>query len=350
MSNNETIRVGIVGAGNNTRLRHIPGLQEIEGVEIVSVVNRSRESSQRVASEFGIPKVYDSWKELVEAPDTSAIVIGTWPYLHYPITMAAIAANKHVLCEARMAMNAWEARQMWDAARARPDLVTQIVPSPFSLHVDKTIQRLIREGYLGDILAIEVNASNGNFLDPQGPLHWRHDFDLSGYNIMALGIWYEALMRWVGTAKTVTANGKTFVNQRKDAESGSLKSIQIPDRLAVLADMVCGAQASLLLSDVDGGVKRFEATLYGSEGTIRFANGELSGIRRGDNGFSPISIPDEEKGEWQVEAEFIQAIRGQRVVTHTTFADGVKYMEFTEAVSRSMLENKTISLPLSPQS
>jgi predicted dehydrogenase len=249
-----------------------------------------------------------------------------------------------------MAMNAWEARQMWDAARARPDLVTQIVPSPFSLHVDKTIQRLIREGYLGDILAIEVNASNGNFLDPQGPLHWRHDFDLSGYNIMALGIWYEALMRWVGTAKTVTANGKTFVNQRKDAESGSLKSIQIPDRLAVLADMVCGAQASLLLSDVDGGVSRFEAVLYGSEGTIRFANGELSGIRQGDNGFSPISIPDEEKGEWQVEAEFIQAIRGQRVVTHTTFADGVKYMEFTEAVSRSMLENKTISLPLSPQS
>ena len=50
------IRVGIVGAGDNTRVRHIPGLREMEGVEIVSVCNRSRESSERVASQFEIPK------------------------------------------------------------------------------------------------------------------------------------------------------------------------------------------------------------------------------------------------------------------------------------------------------
>ena len=48
-----TIRVGIVGAGNNTRLMHIPGLQDMEGVEVVSVSNRSRESNESVAKEFG---------------------------------------------------------------------------------------------------------------------------------------------------------------------------------------------------------------------------------------------------------------------------------------------------------
>ena len=46
------IKVGIIGAGNNTRVRHIPGLQAIDGVEIVSVCNRSRESSQRAADQF----------------------------------------------------------------------------------------------------------------------------------------------------------------------------------------------------------------------------------------------------------------------------------------------------------
>ena len=71
------IRIGIVGAGNNTRVRHIPGLQAIPGVEIVSVCNRSRESSQRAADAFHIPKVYDDWRELVAADDTDAIVIGT---------------------------------------------------------------------------------------------------------------------------------------------------------------------------------------------------------------------------------------------------------------------------------
>ena len=52
------INIGVIGAGNNTRVRHFPGLKAIDGVELVSVCNRSRESSQRVADQFNIPKVY----------------------------------------------------------------------------------------------------------------------------------------------------------------------------------------------------------------------------------------------------------------------------------------------------
>ncbi|HSF30971.1 MAG TPA: Gfo/Idh/MocA family oxidoreductase, partial [Candidatus Tectomicrobia bacterium] len=59
------IKVGFIGAGNNTRVRHIPGLQAIDGVELVSVCNRSRESSQRVADQFNIPKVHDDWRVLM---------------------------------------------------------------------------------------------------------------------------------------------------------------------------------------------------------------------------------------------------------------------------------------------
>ena len=47
-------------------------------------------------------------------------------------------------------------------------------------------------------------------------------------------------------------------------------------------------------------------------------------------------IADSDRGEWQVEAEFVAAIRGEREVTHTTFADGLHYMQFTEAVARSL--------------
>ena len=67
----DTIRVGLIGAGANTKLQHIPGFQAIDGVEIVSVANRSRESGQRIADEYGIPTVYDSWTELIEAPDST---------------------------------------------------------------------------------------------------------------------------------------------------------------------------------------------------------------------------------------------------------------------------------------
>jgi predicted dehydrogenase len=343
MSSN-TIRVGIIGAGANTTSRHIPGLQAIDGVEIAGVCNRSRESSERVAREFGIPKTYDLWMDAMADPDTNAIVIGTWPYMHCRLTLAALAADKHVMCEARMAMNAREAHAMRDAARAKPHLVTQIVPSPFTLRVDNTVKKLMADGYLGDVLGIEVRA-NAGFLDPDALLHWRQDFDLSGLNIMHLGIWYEALMRWVGEATRVMAMGRTFVRMRKDA-SGVMRAVRIPEHIDVIADMACGAQLHMQLSNVAGLAGPPEVFLFGSAGTLRFSENKLYGGQKGESELKEINIPSELEGGWRVEEEFVSTIRGNEVITHTNFEDGVKYMEFTEAVTRSMLAGQAVALPL----
>jgi predicted dehydrogenase len=340
----ESIRVGIIGAGENTRLRHIPGLQAIDGVQIVSVCNRTLASGQRVARHHGIPKVHQNWQEVIAEPRIDAIVIGTWPYMHCRATLAALTADKHVLCEARMAMDAREAHAMRDAARAKPHLVAQIVPSPMTLRVDNTVKRLIAEGYIGEPLAIEVRAG-GAFLDRQAPLHWRQDFDLSGCNTMHLGIWYEAVMRWLGDAARVTAMGKTFVKMRKDS-SGGMRAIRVPEHIDVIADMACGAQAHFQISNVTGLAGGPEVLLFGSEGTLRFSGDQLYGGRRGNAALTEIDIPPGEEGRWRVEEEFINAIRGKEVVTHTTFEDGVKYMEFTEGVARSIAEGRSVSLPL----
>src|SRR5438046_10215456 len=96
------LRVGIVGAGANTRLRHIPGLQAIEEVEVVAVCNRSRESGQYVASEFGIPRVETDPQVLFDDQAIDAIVIGTWPYRHRDYSVRALEGGKHVLCGAGM--------------------------------------------------------------------------------------------------------------------------------------------------------------------------------------------------------------------------------------------------------
>ena len=70
-----TIRIGVIGAGANTRTKHIPGLLAIPGVEVVSVCNRTKESGERVAREFNIPTVAPNWREVVEAPGIDAIGI-----------------------------------------------------------------------------------------------------------------------------------------------------------------------------------------------------------------------------------------------------------------------------------
>lgn len=345
MQKQQTLKVGIVGAGNNTRSRHIPLLRAIDNVEIVSIVNRSLASSQRVADEFGIPTIYPNWRELVEAHDTDAIVIGTWPYMHHPVSLAAIEAGKHVMVEARMAMNATEAQEMATAAHQHPELITQIVPSPMTLHLDATIKRLISDGYLGDVIAIELQTK-GDFVDVDSPLHWRQNRRLSGLNIMSMGIWYEAIMRWVGPAKTVLAMGQTVVKSRVD-DMGNRVAIDIPDYVTIMSKMVCGAQLSMRLTSVTG----LEApgdvlSIFGTDGTLQIRNSTLYGGQRGDGELLPIDIPDHEKQGWRVEEEFVSAIRGLESITHTTFDDGLAYMEFTEAVHRSMASQQAVTLPL----
>ncbi len=339
------IRVGIVGAGTNTQLRHIPGLQALAGVEIVSVCNRSRASSQKVAQAFGISRVYDDWRELVAADDIDAVVIGTWPYLHCPITLAALAADKHVLCEARMAMNAREAHEMLAAAEAKPHVVVQIVPSPLTLHLDGMIQKMLADGFLGQTLAVELRQG-GCFLDKARPMSWRDDKQLSGLNVMMLGIWYEAILRWIGPAAKVSALGQIFVKERRDAE-GRLRQINIPDHLDIIAEMECGVQMHMQLSQVTGLLQDEGVYLFGSEGTLRIAQNKLFAAQRCDGEFHEVTIPPALQRVWRVEEEFVNAIRGREKVQLTTFADGVRYMEFTEAVARSMEQGSVVSLPLS---
>lgn len=340
----QNLRVGIVGAGANTRARHIPGLQSISGVQVAAVCNRSRSSSEAVAAEFGIPKVVDHWSDLVGDPEIDAIVIGTWPYMHCPVTIAALESGQHVLTEARMAMDAAEARRMLAAARRRPDLIAQVVPSPMTLAVDATVRRLIAEGFPGDILVVE-HRQRGDFLDRDAPLHWRHDADLSGTNVLMLGIYYESIMRWVGEATRVVAMGKTFARMRRDA-NGVLRSVRVPEHVDVVAELACGAQLHMQQSAVAALAEGEGTYLFGSEGVLRVVDDRLFGARRGESELVEIVPPDAERGGWRVEEEFIAAIRGEEQITRTTFEDGVKYMEFTEAVSRSMASGRAIALPL----
>src|SRR5438094_6278956 len=245
----QTIRVGFVGAGNNPRRRHIPGFRALPAIELVAVANRTKESGERVAREFGIARVHEDWRDVVRAGDVDAICIGTWPYMHCEVTLAALEHGKHVLCEARMAMDAAEGRRMLEASRRAPHLVAQLVPAPHTLEVDATLQALVAEGYAGEVLAVELQATQGRFVDPDETMHWRHDASLSGLNTLNMGIWYEAMMRWLGPARRVMATTKIAVPRRRDA-GGVWREVTVPDHVDILATLRRGAVAHLRFSAV----------------------------------------------------------------------------------------------------
>ncbi|CAI8026187.1 Trans-1,2-dihydrobenzene-1,2-diol dehydrogenase [Geodia barretti] len=338
--------MGLIGAGRNTRDRHIPGFLNVEGVELAAVANRSRESGQRVADSFNIPTVYDNWRDLLDDPSIDAICIGTWPYMHRNLTLAALEKGKHVLTEARMAANAQEAREMLEASRNHPELIAQIVPGPSTFKVDNLIQQKVAEGYLGDLLAVEAQVVSPAFVDAGAPLHWRHNRTFSGYNILNMGIYYECLMRWTGPAVRVMAMTRVNVPGRLD-EDGSMHAVTIPDHVDVLMEFANGGQGHMRVSAVTGLARGTEVWLHGSQGTLRVApNLDVYGGQRGDSQLEPIDNPPEIQYSWRVEEEFISAIRGDEPVTRTPFDVGLHYMEFTEAVTRSAQTGQAISLPL----
>jgi predicted dehydrogenase len=348
---NNTLRVGLIGAGGNTRSRHIPGLQAQPDVSIDLVANRTTESGQRVADEFGIPRVAESWADVIADDGIDAVCIGTWPYMHATTTIAALDAGKHVLCEARMAMNAGEARAMLAASRRNPALVAQIVTAPHTLNFDRTITEMIGAGAIGDLIAIDARVTAGsNFPNYESPVHWRHDRDLSGNNIMAMGIWYECMMRWVGPAKTVHAVGQSVVAHRT-GENGRRVAMTIPDHLDVIGKMEQGGQMRFSISSVAGHApSNADIYIFGTAGTMRLRMdkaGEftLSAGTRDDDGLREIAIDPDKAGGWRVEEEFVNAVRGVEQVTHTDFATGVKYMDWTDAVTRSLRQGRAVTLP-----
>ena len=341
------VRIGIIGLGTNTKAKHVPGFKAIEGVEVVSVCNRSEHSSRAAAQEFDIPKVFTNWVDLVNDDEIDAVCIGTWPYMHFPITIEALSAGKHVLTEARMALDAKEAKLMLAKSRTVPNLITQIVPGPMSLPVDETIKELIAENYIGNLISIQLNGAQSTFVDPNSELHWRNERMLSGYNILTMGIWYESVLRWVGPAKKVTAMSQIVQNTRIGRD-GQRKIVDVPDHVEVVCEMGFGGLGHFRFSSVTGFARGGEAWIFGSNGTLffDFKTLKLYGGQNGQEALSEIHIPENKKGFWRVEEEFINAIRGDEIVTHTTFEDGVRYMEFTEAVSKSVALGKAISLPL----
>lgn len=341
------VNIGILGAGGIVQHRHLPGLTAIPDVRITAVCNRSRESGEKVAQQWNIPRVLTDWRALIALDDLDAVLIGTWPYTHAEMSIAALQAGKHVFCQARMARTAAEARAMLAAAESRPDLAAMLCPPPNGMKGDRLTRKLLAEGYLGEPREVHAAGLSAANLDPNAPLHWRQDFDLQGYNTLTLGMWMEVVHRWMGPHTKVAATLKTFTPARRDPQTGAMKAVRIAESVSIAAELANGAIGSYHFSGVARHAPHNTIQLYGTEGTLIYDMGteEITGGTANEKTARPIPIPPELVREWMVEADFIRAIR-EGTPVEPSFREGVLYMEFTEAVYRSQAEGRAISLPL----
>jgi predicted dehydrogenase len=329
-----TIRVGLVGAGGIARSSHVPRLRAIEGVEITGVVASLPTSTRRAADELAIPTAYPTWEDLVADPAIDAVVIATWPYLHAPVSIAALRAGRHVLCEGRMAMNSDEARAMLAASLARPDRVAMLVPGPFSFFADAAIRRLLGEGAIGTPRTFRATWAGA--VGPTGHDQWRRERRFSGNNVLTLGILYESVARWLGQAQDVGAVLVNFAPWQAGPDGSPIRA-DVADHAIVTARFPGNVVGTFEVSAYARFTPPNAVSIFGTEGALHvdLAAQQIALARPAAALAEAIEIPPTERGAWRVEAAFIGAIRGVEPVTLNDFATGVAYMAFTDAVQAS---------------
>src|SRR5205809_5828119 len=263
--NNHKLRIGIVGAGNIVRTRHLPALKKHPEVEIVAVSNSTYESSEKFCEEY-CPSATPmrNWAELLALPDIDIIWIGTPPVMHSAVTVSALEAGKHVFCQARMSMDLVEAEEMLAASKRYPELVTMLCPPPMGMRADLLVKKLLAEDYIGRPHHVRLQSFTSNYLDPAAPPHWRQKIEISGLQVLTLGIYVEVLQRWLGDIAGVFARGKIIYPIRQGYE------VIIPDLLTVLCSFENGAEGVLEFGGINAMTPSDRLEIYGNVGTLTY--------------------------------------------------------------------------------
>jgi predicted dehydrogenase len=282
-----------------------------------------------------------NWPELLALPDIDIIWIGTPPVMHSAVTVSALEAGKHVFCQARMSMDLAEADEMLAASKRYPELVTMLCPPPMGMRADLLVKKLLAEDYIGRPHHVRLQSFTSNYLDPGASPHWRQRIEISGLNILTLGIYIEVLQRWLGDIDGVFARGKIIQPIRQGYE------VIIPDLLTVLCAFENGAEGVLEFSGIDALAPSDQVEIYGSSGTLTydFGSDAVEAGKVGDRELHVVELPSELETEWRVEEDFLAAVKSKgRVRPHPNFEDGVRYMRVVQAVSDSRSRNEWVTV------
>jgi len=186
------VRWGILSTAKIGREQVIPALKNSELTVVVAIASRDRQQAQNAAAEFGIAKAYGSYESLLADPEIDAIYNPLPNHLHAPLTIKALEAGKHVLCEKPIALNAEEARQIEVAQKKSGKLVAEAFMVRFHPQWQRA-REIARSGQLGDVRAIHTFFSY-HLTDPD---NIRNQAEIGGGGLYDVGCYAVATARYI---------------------------------------------------------------------------------------------------------------------------------------------------------
>jgi predicted dehydrogenase len=191
------IRWGVLSTAKIGREKVIPATQRSETGTVTAIASRELARAKEVAQKLGIEKAYGSYDELLADPDVDAIYNPLPNHLHVPLSIAAIAAGKHVLCEKPIGLTVAEAEQLAGAAAAHPKLKV-MEAFMYRFHPQwQAARQFVQEGRIGRLRTIHSHFSYYND-DPQ---NIRNQADIGGGALMDIGCYPISLSRFIYDAE-----------------------------------------------------------------------------------------------------------------------------------------------------
>jgi predicted dehydrogenase len=291
----EPVRVGVVGTSWWADGFHLPNLASHPRAAITAICGRNRERADGLAQKYTIQHVFTDYQAMIASGKLDALVVVTPDASHYPITMAALDAGLHVLCEKTLALTAPQAREMYEKAEAAGLKHMVMFTWRFLPHF-RYLRQLVEEGYVGRCYHAHFRDQGG--YGREAAYQWRFDRQYGNGILGDLGSHMIDLARWyVGDIARVSGHLATFV-KRPGPEGQVLEAAN--DAALLALEFENGAQGTIHVSavtDVGEREQDCQLALYGEAGSLEldftFASAELRGVRQGPGQWQTLEVPDE---------------------------------------------------------
>lgn len=201
------LRVGIIGCGIG--VFHLEGYEKDPRVEVVALAGLDTDRCIALQNRFGVPRRYGEYQELLAEPDIDAVSIAVPNNLHKPVTLAALAAGKHVLVEKPLAQNSTDGEEMVRAAEASGKVV-MILFNRRGRHDVQIVQQEVAAGRLGRIYHAKAFWMRRSGIPGLGS--WFTNKTLAGGGpLIDLGVHVLDMALWImGNPKPVAVSAATY--------------------------------------------------------------------------------------------------------------------------------------------
>lgn len=202
-------RVAVIGAGSIAKYSHVPGFQRLPNCEVVALCDVNEARARALAAEMGVLGVYGDAGRMLAELKPDIVVVATPNAFHKPMSIAAMQAGAHVLCEKPLALKYTDAQEMYAEAAMQKRILTVGTHLRFTAPM-QAVKAHVDAGFFGKIYAARTVWQRRNGIPGYGSWFTNHDL-AGGGSLLDIGIHaLDRALYLMGYPEPVTVSGASF--------------------------------------------------------------------------------------------------------------------------------------------